>query len=167
MLKKIFLLITSLFIFGCNNSPKIEENKDFKIENYIGKWYEIKRFDHSFEKGLKKVTADYTLKNNGEIAVVNTGINKNGEEKKFYATAKKTEISNFFKLHPDSFPIVSASYKVAWISDDYRYAIVTSSSYKYLWFLSKEKTIPLEIYNFMIKKADSLGFDTNKLIDGQ
>ncbi|MGL5577415.1 lipocalin family protein [Cetobacterium sp.] len=53
------------------------------------------------------------------------------------------------------------------MSEDYKYAIVTSSSYKYLWFLSREKSIPLDIYNEMIQKAKTLGFKTENLIDGQ
>ncbi|MCQ8211144.1 lipocalin family protein [Cetobacterium somerae] len=167
MLKKILVLLFSTLFISCSNSPKIEENSKFSIEKYLGRWYEIKRFDHSFEKGLKEVTANYTLERNGKISVVNRGIDSKNKESIFHATAKQTDVPNFLKVYPNSFPIIGAQYNIAWISDNYNYAIVTSSSFKYLWFLSREKTIPLNIYNEMIQKAKALGFNTENLIDGQ
>ena len=167
MLKKILVLLFSILFISCSNSPKIEENFKFSIEKYLGRWYEVKRFDHSFEKGLKEVTANYTLERNGKISVVNRGIDSKNKESIFYATAKQTDVPNFLKVYPNAFPIIGAQYNVAWISDNYNYAIVTSSSFKYLWFLSREKSIPLNIYNEMIQKVEALGFKTENLIDGQ
>ena len=167
VLKKILVLLFSTLLISCSNSPKIEENSKFSIEKYLGRWYEIKRFDHSFEKGLKEVTANYTLEKSGKISIVNRGIDSKNKENIFYATAKQTDVPNFLKVYPKAFPIIGAQYNIAWISDDYKYAIVTSSSYKYLWFLSREKTIPLSIYNEMIEKAKKLGFNIEGLIDGQ
>lgn len=165
--KVVAVLLSSILLLSCSSSPKVEKNYNFSVEKYLGKWYEIKRFNHGFEKGLKEVTANYTLEKNGEIAVVNRGVDLKNKESLFYATAKKTDVPNFFKLYPNAFPIIGAQYNVAWVSEDYKYAVVTSSSYKYLWFLSREKTIPLDIYNKMIQEATALGFNTENLIDGQ
>ncbi|MGL4970317.1 MAG: lipocalin family protein, partial [Cetobacterium sp.] len=122
---------------------------------------------HSFEKGLKAVTAEYKIEENGKISVLNRGIDSQNKESEFRATAKQTDVPNFLKIYPKVFPLIGAQYNVAWVDDGYNYAIVTTSSYKYLWFLSREQKIPLDIYNRMIKKAKELGFDTEKLIDGQ
>lgn len=166
-LKITLILLSSILLLSCSSSPKVEKNFDFSVEKYLGKWYEIKRFNHGFEKGLKEVTANYVLEKNGKISVINRGIDSKNKESVFYATAKQTEVPNFLKVYPNAFPLIGAQYNVAWISEDYKYAIVTSSSYKYLWFLSREKSIPLDIYNEMIQKAKTLGFKTENLIDGQ
>ncbi|MGL5023518.1 MAG: lipocalin family protein [Cetobacterium sp.] len=166
-LKITLILLSSILLLSCSSSPKVEKNFDFSVEKYLGKWYEIKRFNHEFEKGLKEVTANYALEKNGKISVINRGIDSKNKESVFYATAKQTEVPNFLKVYPNAFPLIGAQYNVAWISEDYKYAIVTSSSYKYLWFLSREKSIPLDIYNEMIQKAKTLGFKTKNLIDGQ
>lgn len=166
-LRVISILLSSILFFSCSSSPKVEKNFDFSIDRYLGKWYEIKRFNHGFERGLKEVTANYELEKNGKISVINRGIDSKNKESIFYATAKQTDIPNFLKVYPNAFPIIGAQYNVAWISVDYKYAIVTSSSYKYLWFLSREKSIPLNIYNEMTQKAEALGFKTENLIDGQ
>ncbi|MGL5583624.1 MAG: lipocalin family protein [Cetobacterium sp.] len=166
-LKITLILLSSTLLLSCSSSPKVEKNFDFSVEKYLGKWYEIKRFNHGFEKGLKEVTANYALEKNGKISVINRGIDSKNKESVFYATAKQTEVPNFLKVYPNAFPLIGAQYNVAWISEDYKYAIVTSSSYKYLWFLSREKSIPLDIYNEMIQKAKTLGFKTENLIDGQ
>lgn len=166
-IKIAIILLSSILFFSCSSSPKVEKNFDFSVEKYMGKWYEIKRFNHRFERGLKEVTANYTLENNGQVSVINRGVDSNDKESLFYATAKQTEVPNFLKLYPKAFPIIGAQYNVAWVSDDYKYAIVTSSSYKYLWFLSREQTIPIDIYRNMIQKATDLGFNTDNLIDGQ
>lgn len=166
-LKITLILLSSILLLSCSSSPKVEKNFDFSVEKYLGKWYEIKRFNHGFEKDLKEVTANYVLEKNGKISVINRGIDSKNKESVFYATAKQTEIPNFLKVYPNAFPLIGAQYNVAWISEDYKYAIVTSSSYKYLWFLSREKSVPLDIYNEMIQKAKTLGFKTENLIDGQ
>ena len=167
IVKKLVMVIISIIILGCAKAPIIEKNQSFNQERYLGKWYEIKRIENRFERGLKEVTADYTLDKNGKILVLNRGVNAKNQVKEFNAFLKPTKYSNFYKLYPSFFPIWGSSYNVAWVDSEYRYAIVTSSSYKYLWFLSREKTIPEDIYEMMLKKAQDLGYNTDELIDGQ
>ena len=62
-------------------SGRIEEAiPEFKLKRYLGKWFEIARFDHRFERGLTNVTAEYNLRPDGKVQVINTGW-KNGEKK--------------------------------------------------------------------------------------
>ena len=77
-MRKIFLALLSLILSGCHGYPKaVTPVKDFDIGRYLGKWYEIARLDHSFERGLEQVTAEYTLQDNGQVKVVNRGFSRN------------------------------------------------------------------------------------------
>lgn len=167
-MKKILLSsLFMIFFVGCSKAPVITPNSNFEVKKYLGKWYEIKRFDHTFEKGLKNVEANYSFISNNKIKVYNVGIDNQGNKKTFSATGKIQSFPNFLKVYPDFFPFIGGQYNIAWIDKNYRYAIVTSSSYNYLWFLSREKEIPKTTYDEMISFSSSLGFDTSKLINGQ
>ena len=72
-MKKI-LIIFALLLSGCVNMPEnITPVDDFNIERYLGKWYEIARLDHSFERGLTSVSAEYSLRSDGGLRVMNRG----------------------------------------------------------------------------------------------
>ena len=76
-MKRILFLFTVLFISGCLGMPsEVKPVQDFDIDRYMGKWYEIARLDHSFEKGLSKVTAEYSLKDDGGVKVINQGFSE-------------------------------------------------------------------------------------------
>ncbi len=63
-----------LFLFGCVGIPeKVTPVENFKLERYLGTWYEIARLDHSFERGLTRVTAQYSMRDDGGVRVVNRG----------------------------------------------------------------------------------------------
>lgn len=64
----------ALFLMGCVGIPEnIKPVDNFELEKYLGKWYEIARLDHSFERGLTRITADYSLRNDGGVRVLNRG----------------------------------------------------------------------------------------------
>ena len=72
-MKKILLLFICL-LTGCVGIPEnVKPVDNFKLEKYLGKWYEIARLDHSFERGLSRVTADYSMRPDGSVKVVNRG----------------------------------------------------------------------------------------------
>lgn len=167
MFKKLFLGLLCLLTLGCSKpEPKVEHLAAFDATRYLGQWYEIKRLDHSFERGVSQARAEYTPLADGQFLVVNTGL-KNGNKQQFIATAKPTEIKNFYKIYAKNFPFIAANYRVAWVDDNYQYAIVTSTSFEYLWFLSRTPTIPEYILQQMLQISAGLGFDNSKLIDGQ
>ncbi|ENH9207735.1 lipocalin family protein, partial [Vibrio vulnificus] len=73
-MRKIILLALSITLSGCLGMPEtVKPVDEFNLQNYLGKWYEIARLDHSFEEGLTQVTAEYTLKDDGGVAVLNKG----------------------------------------------------------------------------------------------
>lgn len=73
-MNKILIIITLLFLSGCLGMPKsVTPVKEFELNNYLGKWYEVARLDHSFERGLIEVTAEYRLQDDGGVSVINRG----------------------------------------------------------------------------------------------
>ena len=155
-----------LFLSSCVSIPDgITPVTPFAADNYLGKWYEIARLDHSFERGLSDITADYSLASDGEIKVINRG----------YAIAEKqwqqAEGKAYFVDKPDvgylkvSFfePFYSA-YIVILLDENYQYALVTSSSKSYLWILARQPKLSAAVQEKLLKKAAELGFETDQLI---
>ena len=81
LFRKASLLVVSLLAFGCVASPPgVSPVQGFDVNRYLGRWYEIARLDHSFERGLESVTADYILDPDGSISVTNRGYSKRQEK---------------------------------------------------------------------------------------
>lgn len=153
------------FVCGCSFASKvdIEPIAPFDLNRYLGRWYEIARFDHSFERGLSHVTATYSLGENGVVRVENAGL-KNGVRKVAIGKAKfaspaKTDIGS---LKVSFFGPFYAPYRIILLADDYSYALVTSGE-KYLWVLSRTPTLPIPTIQKILDEAARRGFDTKKL----
>ena len=140
--------------------------KDFKIERYLGKWYEIARLDHSFERGLEQITAEYTLRGDGGISVVNRGFSAK-ENKWDEAEGKAYFVGNTNEayLKVSFFGPFYGSYVVFELDkENYEYAFVSGPDLSYLWLLSRSPTLPQEIVDLFIKRSKELGFNTDELI---
>jgi apolipoprotein D and lipocalin family protein len=157
-----------LLVFGsCAGVPEgIKPVQNFDVNRYLGTWYEIARLDHSFERGLNNISATYTLRDDGGIDVVNRGFdkkkNKWKEAKgKAYFIGEKSVASlkvSFFG------PFYGGYNVIALDKDHYSYALVCGPDRSYLWILAREKTLDKEILDELRERAQSLGFETNKLI---
>ena len=129
----------------------------------MGCWYEIARYENRFEKGMTNVTATYTLLPNGKIRVENKGI-KNDRYRKATGRAKQPDPENNpGKLKVAFFLWFYADYYILDLDPDYRYAIIGSSSDKYLWILSREKTLPAPLLHKLLNRIKKRGYDTTKL----
>ena len=73
MIKRLLFFIPILIIVCVNIPENVSPVTGFDIDQYLGTWYEIARLDHSFERGLEKVTAEYSMRDDGGIKVVNKG----------------------------------------------------------------------------------------------
>lgn len=135
--------------------------KSFDLERYLGSWYEIARFDHSFERGLTHAKAFYSLNGNGTISVTNSGL-KNGKFKISKGKAKTTDTIGLIRV--SFFGPFYSDYRVMMLSDDYNYALVGSGSQKYLWILSRTPKIPDDVLKQILTVASDRGYDTGKLI---
>lgn len=137
----------------------------FNSQKFLGKWYEIARFDYRFEKNMNNVTATYSKKDNGNIKVDNKGYDyvKN-KWKESIGEAKFVKNENIGELKVSFFKPIWAGYNVIDIDEDYKYALIAGNNLDYLWILSREKTIPSEYKQRFLAKAKSIGYNTDQLI---
>ena len=140
--------------------------ENFNVNRYLGTWYEIARFQHSFEKELVGVTANYSVREDGKIKVVNSGYKDSfsGKFKSITGKAKIPDPSNPAKLKVSFFLFFYADYYVLELDTiNYGYALVGSSSENYLWILSRTSSLPDEIYNSLVTKARNRGYNVSLL----
>jgi len=164
-MKKLSLLIF-LFLTGCVGIPEnVTPVDNFKVKNYLGKWYEIARLDHSFERGLSHVSAHYSLRDDGGISVLNRGYSK---EKQSWDEA---EGKAYFVNSPDTghlkvsfFGPFYGSYIIFELDESYQYALVSGPDKSYLWILARQPDINELLKKQLINRAVQVGFDVSKLI---
>ncbi len=148
---------------GIPAGAKAVEN--FDADKYLGRWYEIARFDFRFEKNLNNVTATYSKLENGNIRVENRGYDYIKEQwKESVGEAKFVDDPNVARLKVSFFKPIWSGYNVIDLDDDYQYALVAGKNLDYLWILSRERIIPDVIKTRFIEKAKAVGYDTDKLI---
>jgi len=161
-----------LFICCCMNStlsgPDKTTVKELDIEKYAGKWYEIARFPNRFEKNLDCVTATYTIRNDGKINVLNEGymLSSGGKYKKARGIAKIPDKKEPGKLKVSFFLFFFADYYVLELDNtSYQYALVGSSTDRYLWILSRTPEMADSTLNMLINKAKERGYNTDTFIN--
>ncbi len=161
------LSILMLCLFSaCVSVPKgIKPVTPFKVDKYLGKWYEIARLDMRFERNLNNVTATYSMDEDGTIKVDNQGYDYvKGEWKQSIGKAKFLDDKTQGSLKVSFFGPFYAGYNVVAIDENYQYALVAGSSDKYLWILSRTTTLPENIKEEYLKVAQSMGYNTDNLI---
>ena len=154
-------------LVGCTGVPSgIQPVDRFDVERYLGRWYEIARLDHSFERGLTHVTAEYSMRPDGRITVLNRGFDaKAGKWKQAKAVAELRGASDVGSLKVTFFWPFSAGYHVIDLDhDEYRYAMVTGSSRSMFWILSRTPSLPKAVLDRLLARAGELGFATGELI---
>ncbi len=173
MSKKIFYQIAKLLgiaclfaTFSCRSIPKgASVVSDFDANKYAGTWYEIARIDFKYERNLNNTAAQYSLKDNGDIKVVNSGYNYVKDKwKKREGNAKFREEKTKGALKVSFFGPFYSGYNIFALDKDYKYALIGGKNYDYLWILSREKTIPNSIKEQYLKIATNIGYDVNDLI---
>ena len=138
---------------------------DFDLPKYLGTWYEIARFDHNFERNMDNVIAEYVLRPDGKVDVINSGW-RNGLYKEANGKAKQPDpLTSPAHLMVSFFLFFYNDYNILMLDDDYQVSLVGSSSPDYLWILSRTPFIEDDqLLNSFIKEAQRRGYDTSKLI---
>ena len=159
----MFIAFAMAMLVGCVSGPKVDNAPvaALDLNRYLGEWYEIARFDHSFERGIEQAKANYTLNEDGTIKVVNSGI-KNGKPKTAIGKGKLTDTPALLRV--SFFGPFYADYRVMMIDDDYAYALVGSGGADYLWILARTPTISDAVKSALLVEARRRGYDTSKLI---
>jgi len=162
-----WLIFASFFVSACTGLPKgTSAVSGFEIDRYLGKWYEIARLDHSFERGLTDVTADYTLRDDGGVRVVNRGFNA-GKEEWDEAIGKAYLIGSpdVGRLKVSFFGPFYGGYNILELDvENYQYALVAGPNRSYLWILARSPDLPETIVQSLVAKARSLEFPVDELI---
>lgn len=166
-MKKLILNLFLPIVAGCAAIPDgITPITGFDISKYLGKWYEIARLDHSFERGLTRVTAEYSLQEDGGLRVVNRGYSE--ADKKWKEAVGKAYFagdSNTGHLKVSFFGPFYGAYVILELDrEETQYSLVSGPNRNYLWILSRTPHMETKVKNRLVAKAREMGFDTDKLI---
>lgn len=150
-------------ICACSNDNPINNTpvSELDLNRYLGTWYELARFNHTFERGLSACTANYSINEDGTIRVLNSGF-KDGEVETAEGKAKTTETIGLLRV--SFFGPFYSDYRVLMVSEDYSYALVGSGTAKYLWILSRTPELPDETRTLVLQEAVRRGYNINNLI---
>ncbi|MDV6250083.1 lipocalin family protein [Vibrio sp. EA2] len=163
---KSLLLLSVVVLFGCTSKPDgIEPVQNFELKPYLGKWYEIARLDHSFERGLSNVTAEYELREDGGVTVINRGYSKQ-EQNWSQAEGKAyfVDDSSSGHLKVSFFGPFYSSYIIFELDEDYNYAFISGYNRDYLWLLSRKPEVDSATLDRFKQVAQEKGFDVGELI---
>jgi apolipoprotein D and lipocalin family protein len=163
----ILVFIIALLLIACTGIPKgIEPVDDFQIDKYLGKWYEIARLDHSFEKGLSNVTAQYALREDGGVKVTNRGYsNEKQEWKSAEGRAYFVDDESKGYLKVSFYGPFYGSYVIFELDKiNYQYAFITSHKKEYLWLLARTPVVSNMVMQDFIEASEKNGFNTKGII---
>jgi apolipoprotein D and lipocalin family protein len=150
---------------GCLGMPEgVEPVADFEAERYLGRWYEIARLDHSFERGLSNVTAEYSRRDDGDIRVINRGFDmEDAEWSDIEGRARFVDSEDRAYLKVSFFGPFFGSYVVFELADDYSHAFVSGYNRDYLWLLAREPEVSDALKERFLQRAGELGFDVSEV----
>lgn len=160
-------IVLCLLLGGCLGLPEnVEPVEDFELARYLGTWYEVARLDHSFERGLTRVTAQYSLRSDGGVEVVNRGYStEQGEWREATGKAYFVDQPSVGHLKVSFFGPFYSSYIIFGLdSSDYQYAYVSGPDTSYLWLLARTPAVDEAVLQRFLREAERLGFDTGSLI---
>ena len=167
-MRNIACSIVFALLAGCVGKPEnITPVAHLDTSKYLGKWYEIARLDHSFEKGLSQVSAEYSLRSDGGLKVINRGYDAaSGKWKEATGKAYFVDQADWGYLKVSFFGPFYGSYIIFELDPD-RYSMVSGPDKSYFWLLSRTPTLDATTTERLLARAQQLGFDTAKLIHVQ
>ena len=162
-MKKMFFIALAAMFFSACDATEIDNStvKAVDLNRYLGSWYEIAKYDHYFERDLDYAMARYTLRDDGKIDVLNTGI-KDGRAKDAKGIAKTTDVPGLLRV--SFFGPFFSDYRIMMLDEDYQYVLVGGSTDKYLWILARTPQLDDATLSLILAEADRRGYDTSKLI---
>lgn len=165
-MKYYLILLATIILHSCKSYPDLPTVKTVDINKYAGTWYEIARLPNRFEKGLKCVTAEYRIKDNGKIDVINKGYSPKGigEYKTANGTAWVPDPNFPGRLKVRFFWPFTGNYYIIALDENHTYALVGDPSRDYLWVLSKNIILEDSVYDDLLKIAEANGFAIENLV---
>mgnify|MGYP001550460856 FL=1 len=166
-MRLIGVLALALLLGGCTGVPEgLTPVRGFDLDRYLGKWYEIARLDHAFERGLQRVSAEYALRDDGGVDVVNRGYSAAKDAwSEVEGRAYFVDATDVGHLKVSFFGPFYASYVVFGLDTvDYQYAFVTGYDRSYLWLLARTPTVSDDVLAQFMTLSGQLGYDTDRLV---
>ncbi|WP_458216760.1 lipocalin family protein [Paracidovorax citrulli] len=147
------------------NTDVPEPNRDVEIDQYLGRWYEMARYENRFEKGCDNVTAEYNLRHDGLVEVINTCGSRGGERGRVSrGKARIVQDSRNAKLKVSFFgPLYVGDYWILDRAEDYSWSIVGEPSGRYLWILTRMPEPGAALRAELLQRVADLGYDTAML----
>ena len=163
-MKQLLIIFMGLFLcMGCSSKQTVDNSVsgELDLDRYLGTWYEIARFDHTFERGLSFCKASYTLREDGKVGVLNTGV-KDGKPKEAKGKAKVTDNPRILRV--SFFGPFYGDYRIMLLDDDYQWVLVGGSDDSYLWILSRTPKLEDSVRDNILAEATRRGYVISKLI---
>lgn len=167
VLKTMMLgVITLGLLSSCTSVPKgVQPVSNFELERYLGKWHEVARLDHSFERGLTQVTAEYSMREDGGVKVINKGWNaEDNAEKTAEGKAYFIGDPSLGSLKVSFFGPFYGGYHIAKLDKAYQMALVVGPDLEYAWILSRSAQPSASMCRDYMAEANRLGIDNNSWI---
>ncbi|MEO9469715.1 lipocalin family protein [Parasphingorhabdus sp.] len=163
--KTVLCLLPFALISACagkpgpvGNSAVPEPAKAVELDRYLGKWFEMARYEAPFQKGCDSVTANYSLRDDGKIKVINS-CTKEGKLTTANGKAKIVEGSRNAKLKVSFFGPFYGDYWVLDRAEDYSWAIVGEPSGRFLWILTRQAQPEPQVRALIEARVKELGYD--------
>lgn len=169
LLRLLGLLLATLWLAlaGCSTSPptNVKVVTPFDLSRYLGKWYEIARLDHSFERDMNRVTAQYSLNVDGSVNVLNRGFNtKEQAWDEAIGRAELTQGPDKGALKVSFFGPFYAGYFIVALDPNYRWAMIVGPDLSYFWILARKPVLEPAVKSKLLAQARQLGVDTDAII---
>jgi apolipoprotein D and lipocalin family protein len=166
MLWRALAWVGCTILAGCGQIPDgVEPVRGFEAARYLGTWYEIARLDHGFERGLTRVTATYTAREDGGIDVLNRGYDAETKEwRDARGRARFVGPRDVAELEVSFFGPFYGGYNVVELDSEYSIALVAGPTRSYLWILARQPHPAKEEVERLVARARDLGFDTGALV---
>lgn len=168
---ELIIKTVALLVFGCAgfahagaSLPPLQTVDRVEIRLYMGKWYEIARLPNSFQEGCMGSSADYSLRDDGDIEVINSCLDiKDGRLRQVKGRAWAVDTASNAKLKVSFFWPFRGDYWIIDLGNEYEYAVVGTPDRKYFWILSRAKAMSDVIYSAILQRASKQGFNTVKV----
>jgi apolipoprotein D and lipocalin family protein len=172
-MRRVVHLFWAFFAAGCATSttqrlrlPPLETVAHVDLSRYVGTWYEIASFPQSFQRGCTATTATYTLREDGDIDVLNRcrDGSLDGKERSALGRARVVDRATNAKLEVSFFRPFWGDYWIIDLADDYTYAVVGHPGRDYLWILARTPTMADATYQSIVARLRAQGYDTSRLV---
>ncbi len=172
-MRRLGAILASVVATGCARTtterlhlPPLETVPRVDLARYVGTWYEIASFPQRFQRGCTATTATYTLREDGDVDVVNRCRkgSPDGPEDVARGRARVVDRTTNAKLEVSFFRPFWGDYWIVDLGEDYGYAVVGHPSRDYLWILARAPSMSAERYDAILRRLTAQGYETGRLV---